>query len=88
MKIEEDELLKKFRIGDRKAFEIIFNNYFEKLCLYSNEFVKDEGNAEEIVEDFFFNLWINHENLEINSLKPYLFRSIHNRSINYLKKEQ
>jgi len=42
--------------------------------------------AEEIVQEMFFNFWQKKESLEINtSLEAYLFRSVRNACLNYLK---
>ena len=42
--------------------------------------------AEEIVQNVFFKLWEKKDRLTINeSIKAYLYRSVYNESLNYLK---
>jgi RNA polymerase sigma-70 factor (ECF subfamily) len=42
--------------------------------------------AEEIVQEVFIKLWERREELEFNSsVKSYLFRAVHNTSLNYLR---
>lgn len=84
--MEEKELIQHLRSGEEDAFEIIFRTYFKWLCLFAEHYVRNHETAEEIVEDFFCHLWDNCQNLTINtSLKGYLFRSIHNRCLNYIR---
>lgn len=83
---EPDELLiLQIKNGDKKSFEIIFRKYYGELCLFSLRFIADSQEAEEIVQEFFFKLWLKRETLIINSsLKSYLYRAVRNHSINYI----
>jgi RNA polymerase sigma-70 factor (ECF subfamily) len=48
--------------------------------------MKDDIIAEEIVQNVFFRIWEKKEQLQIDdSLKAYLYRSVHNESLNHLK---
>jgi RNA polymerase sigma-70 factor (family 1) len=86
---EEKSLIRKLISGDEEAFTAIFKKYFTGLCLYAEHYVKDKQNAEEIVEDFFCHLWDNCQNLHIHSLlKSYLYRSVHNRCLNFIRSQK
>ena len=72
--------------GDEKIIENIFRYYYKGLCAYAFTLLKNHDTSEEIVQGFFIDLWETKAFLKVNiSLKLYLFRSIHNRCINYLK---
>ncbi len=74
------------RIEDEKVFENIFRYYYKGLCAYAYTFLKDRDASEEVVQAFFTDLWETQVFLEVEiSLKLYLYRSVHNRCINYLK---
>jgi len=76
------------RKGDISAFEKVFREYYAPLTLFANSFVKDKDIAEEIVQDFFYNFWKNKEHIVIqSSLKSYLFQSIRNKALKYLRHE-
>lgn len=79
------ELVELLKEGDERAFEIIFDKYFESLCLLSKGITKSYEAAEEIVEDLFLQIW---QNCQINpvqtTIKGYLFKSVYNNSIKYL----
>jgi len=82
----ENELLELIRNGNKSAFEHIFRMHYSDLCAYANKFLCDTDAAEEIVQELFFQFWQKREELSINSsLKSYLFRAVHNSSLNCIK---
>ncbi len=84
---QEEKLVQSLNKGNEEALKIIFDSYYEKLCLYAESFTRDHQAAEEITEDLFIYLWINAKTITIHSsLKNYLFRSIHNKCLSYLEK--
>ncbi|WP_069660463.1 RNA polymerase sigma-70 factor [Arcticibacter eurypsychrophilus] len=77
------ELIKE---GNEIAFEQVFKEHFKQLHSYAFSFLRDEIMAEEIVQNVFCKIWENRDQLKLNSsLKSYLYRSIHNESLNYIK---
>lgn len=83
----EEELLQLLKNGDEETIKLIFDKYYEGLCLYAESLIKNHQLAEEIVEDIFIHLWMNAQNSGITkSLKSYLFRSVHNNCLKYLDK--
>ena len=52
-------------------------------------FTKNEENADEVVQAFFVKLWQQRNKLKINSsVKSYLYTSVRNTALNFIKKEQ
>ena len=77
----------RIRRGDIEFFKKLFEGYYNNLCILAKEYVKDDGQAEEIVEELFYNLWEKRKTLDIHtSVKIYLIRSVQNRCISYLRK--
>jgi len=69
-----------------QIFADIYSKHYSELCIYAMRFLKDEDEAEEIVQEIIFKLWEQREQLEaVNSLRSYLYRSVHNRCLNYIK---
>ena len=69
-----------------QIFAEIYRKHYSELCIYALRFLKDEDEAEEIVQEIIFKLWEQREQLEsVNSLRSYLYRSVHNRCLNYIK---
>jgi RNA polymerase sigma-70 factor (ECF subfamily) len=84
----EKELLQCLQQGDEEAIRIIFNEFYDELCLYAATILKNFQVAEEVVEDVFIALWKLARNLSItSSLKNYLYKSVYNGCLKYLKNE-
>lgn len=84
--IDEKELIVRLKNGDQTAFELLFHFYYPGLVMYSTQFTTDRMEAEEIVQNFFVRFWQKHQQITpSDSLKNYLFLSVKNGSLNYLK---
>ncbi len=82
----EQNILDGIAEDDEIAFEGLFKSYFAELCLYATRFVADIENAEEIVQEIFFNIWSNRTKLNINiSIKAYLYATVRNTCLNAIK---
>ncbi len=56
------------------------------MCNYAFLIVKDVTSAEEIVAEVFYRLWCKKNEIHFRvSVKKYLFKSVYNVSLNYLK---
>jgi RNA polymerase sigma-70 factor (ECF subfamily) len=87
--IKEEVLINRLLEGDQTAFELLFRFYYPGLVIFVKQLIADETEAEEIVQDFFVQLWINRGNIKKKaSLKNYFFVSVRNRAYNFLKKEK
>lgn len=70
-------------------FEEIYSKYYSGLCTYAYNFIPDYDEAEEIVQGIILKLWEQKDNLDvIQSLKSYLYRSVKNTCLNYLKHQK
>ena len=79
-------IFKKIKDGNIQAFETLFRTYYEPLCRYSYSLVEDMDTAEEIVQDLFYVLWKERQNLQIfTSVNGYLYRSVKNKSLQHLE---
>ncbi len=60
--------LEAFQDGNHKAFETVFIAYYNKTKAFIDGYIKSESDAEELTEDLFVNLWINHDSIMHPSL--------------------
>jgi len=82
----KSNIISQLTAGDEKAFESLFKKHYSGLCGYAEKYVWDLDQAEEIVQDLFFNLWNKKSSLVIDtSIEAYLFRAVRNACLNYLK---
>jgi RNA polymerase sigma-70 factor, ECF subfamily len=81
----DQEIIGRIRQGDKSEFESLFRSSYASLVHYAKKILKDQDTAEEIVQDLFFRLWQNKNNLNIeSSLNGYLFRAVHNKCLHHI----
>lgn len=69
-----------------KDFEVFFQTYYHDLCLVSYRITQNEASAEDVVQDFFFDLWKKKEQILIKGeFINYAKISIKNRSLDFIK---
>ena len=74
---------------DKRAFEELFRSFFPSLVLFAQKYVPDQDTAKEIVHNVFINLWEKRKQVDTGSpLKSYLFTSVHNRCLNYIRDQK
>ncbi|MBR8535899.1 RNA polymerase sigma-70 factor [Carboxylicivirga sediminis] len=82
-------LFELIRKGDVNAFEHFYRNSYMRLFNYVSLFVKDEDDVKDIVQDSFINIWNNRCELRLEkSIESFVFKSIRNRCINYLRDKE
>ncbi len=85
-RFSDQEILKNITLGNEDAFEYVFLNYYNELCVFACGILKSKNTAEEMVQEVFVKLWENRKELTIKlSVKAYLYRSVHNQCINYFE---
>jgi len=79
-------MMNKMKEDDISFFEEIFKTHYSKLCFYANTIIGNIPVSEEIVSDLFTELWEKRTKVEFNvSTKAYLYKSVYNRCLNYMK---
>ncbi len=67
-------------------FESMYRVHYVNLCNYALRYVKSTKIAEDVVSETFYLLWKNKETLnEVSHLKSYLYKSVYNNCIFYLR---
>jgi RNA polymerase sigma-70 factor (ECF subfamily) len=79
-------LAQAIKMGNIKEFENLFRQLYSALCGYAFKILKDTDQAEETVQEVFYNLWKKREQLAINvSVKSYLYKSVYNKCLHYIE---
>ena len=73
--------------GDQLAFNQVYDRYWRKLYSYTFNILNDVGYTEDTLQEVFINIWIKRGEIEIKSLKNYLFNSVRNNAISKLRKD-
>jgi len=87
-------MVKQINISDQNnkaellSFEDLFHRYYPRLKNYASWFLKDENEAEDLVQDVFYQLWKDREKLnQEKNTASFIFVQTRNRCLNNLKRK-
>lgn len=72
-------------MGDKKEFEKVYTEYYTRLYYFALHIVGDEEAAKDLLNDVFTGLWKGFHKLDKKNINSYLFTSIRNRAVDYLR---
>ncbi len=82
-------LLYLLKDGNSSAFTEIYNRFSGLLYIYAMKIIKDEEEAEDVVQELFITFWNSRESLEIKtSLSSYLYSAVRYRFFDLLSKKK
>ena len=71
------------------SFEVFFKENYHLACLVALRYLKDEQEAEDIVQETFLYIWEKRAQIKIHrNLKHYVLRAVKNRCINYINRQK
>lgn len=71
----------------KKHFDTLFHVYYAKLFFYASGIVGNDGDAEDVVEEVFCDLWAHIDTVEVGErIQAFLHRAVFTRSLNMLKR--
>lgn len=71
---------------DTKDFELLFKSNYKQLFVVSYRITKNKSASEDIIQELFLYLWETKKfKTDQLTFENYLFKSIYNRSLNYLR---
>ena len=84
--LEDKELMLMVTAGDREAFTCLYHRYFYYLYTLAMRYIKDESEAEDVLQQVFFKLWETRSSgLIKDNVRGYLFAMARNRIMNYVR---
>lgn len=67
------------------TYKVLFRKHYSNLIFYAKRIIGDEE-AEDVVQDVFFELWKRKENIELgDQIQAFLYRAVYTRALNVLK---
>jgi len=87
---KESIYLSRFKDGDPKAFAYFFDLYWEELYTVAYRHVQDEALSKDVVQEMFIHIWERRDliNSDYQTLRPYLFKALKNKILNYYATEK
>ncbi|MBX2842956.1 MAG: sigma-70 family RNA polymerase sigma factor [Flammeovirgaceae bacterium] len=87
--MENLNLWKEFKEGDKTAFSKIFNQNIKILYKYGSKFTPNGEIVEDCIQDLFLDLWRNRKTIgETDSIKNYLLGALRRRIIRKTQKSR
>ena len=84
--MDDNTILENIRNNSEPALKILIDRYYTTLCAFATHIVKDQENAEDIVQEVFIKIWTyRHQLGKIVSVKDYLFASVRNHALTFLR---
>jgi RNA polymerase sigma-70 factor (ECF subfamily) len=72
--------------SDREAFDNLFRSLYPPLVRFAIKYVRNEAAARDIVQDVFVMLWERRREIDPRrSLKAFMFTSVRNRALNFIR---
>ena len=75
------------KADDIQQLELLFNKWQQGLVYFANQYLKNEDESIEIVNDSFMAIWERRESLKLDdSVKAYLYTTVRNKCLNTIKR--
>lgn len=88
--LSDADLFARLREGNAGAFDELFRRHYTDLCQTALRFVRNEAEAEDLIQELFYGLWKRRAGLpdDVTAVGGYLHRSARNRCLNYLRDQK
>lgn len=87
--MDEKELLKMLSSNHNEAYEYLYNNYYTPLVLFADHYISNQETSHDLVQEVFIALLdVNTKFENLLHLKSYLYNSLRNKCLNYLRHEK
>lgn len=82
----DQELIDLLRRDADNAVRVIFEQYYESICIRINRMIKNKAQTEDLAQELFLDFWKKRNDIEIKgSLKAYLSIAARNKTLNWIK---
>lgn len=84
-----DYIFLNFKKGDEKAFESIFDQYYNQIVGFCVQFIGDSDKAQSIAQEAFIKLWLNREKVEkVSGIKSFLYTASKSECLNVIRHKE
>lgn len=87
MNITDKHILHTLEANKSNGLKLLFERYYKPLCVFAIKYVYDLNLSEDVVQEVFIKIWEKKEFHSQMNLSAYLFTSVRNACIDYLRKE-
>jgi len=87
-KASDQVLLQQLKEGSTRAFDQLFEKYWQQAYSSAYKRLKNHDDAKDIVQEIFTHIWINRETTQIENFSAYLHVAIRNKVIKLINKQK
>lgn len=84
----DEQLIDLLKSSNEAAFAEIYDRYWQQLYRSACRKLADSGQAEEIVQDIFMDIWKRRKELQVRHLPAYLEQAVRFRLINFVTRQK
>jgi RNA polymerase sigma-70 factor (ECF subfamily) len=84
-KVSLERLARQIRKSDRNAFNTLFELLWEPMYTYAAALIMDDSIAKDLVQEVWIDYWQRREQLDIQKIRPYLYKAIRYKCYNTLR---
>jgi RNA polymerase sigma-70 factor (family 1) len=84
MPYTDEGVLRRMAAGDEGAFKMLYDRYWTVLYDKAYQRLKNQQQAEDIVQELFVSLWLRREELSVDNLPAYLNNAVRYRVLNHV----
>lgn len=82
---EDHELVSLLKSGEESAIKLIYEKFWKRLYLSAYSVLKDNDQAQDIVQEVLLQLWIRREKVDIEKLGAYLQTATRYKVLTYIR---
>lgn len=87
-KEQDRRTIEQLKEGSKTAFHLLFNTHGPKILAFANSYLKNEAEAEELLQEVFLKLWEVRVHLDSSkNIKSFLFKICINRMYDFIRKK-
>jgi RNA polymerase sigma-70 factor (ECF subfamily) len=84
----DEQLIDLLKSSNETAFAEIYDRYWQQLYRSACRKLADSGQAEEIIQDIFMDIWKRRKELQVRHLPAYLEQAVRFRLINFVTRQK
>lgn len=68
-------------------YNVVIDELSTQLYRYAFHFLRNQEDAKDIIQDVFEKMWLNRKTIDLETVKPWLYRCTHNAMVNFIAKK-
>lgn len=71
----------------KHEYNFVIDELSAQLYRYAFHFLRNQEDAKDIIQDVFEKMWLNRKTIDLETVKPWLYRCTHNAMVNFVAKK-